>query len=268
MASSSTTTSPAKTLSVVAPEETTKASSTKTLPKFYKGLLYATMSFINEYIPEDQQAELYKKIPLFDSTVEEQVKYFDEHCDLKKVHVELYKPLLKEHKKQVKEANKPVKEKKPRAPRKKKTDIDSTVEGASGTPVAEPEAKEKKEKKPKAPRKKKTETDSTAPITTEVTAESEAEATTTTVAEPDAKEKKEKKPKAPRKKKADAPATTTEQIVSESNEIQPDSNGLFDSIPNDGFEYQSMTLNGKIKYIRKKKSEDSNNELHFEELEK
>ena len=221
MASSSTTTSPAKTLSVVAPEETTKAS-TKTLPKFYKGLLYATMSFINEYIPEDQQAELYKKIPLFDSTVEEQVKYFDEHCDLKKVHVELYKPLLKEHKKQVKEANKPVKEKKPRAPRKKKTETDSTVEGASGTPVAEPEAKEKKEKKPKAPRKKK----------------------------------------------ADAPATTTEQIVSESNEIQPDSNGLFDSIPNDGFEYQSMTLNGKIKYIRKKKSEDSNNELQFEELEK
>ena len=60
----------------------------------------------------------------------------------------------------------------------------------------------------------------------------------------------------------------TEQIVSESNEIQPDSNGLFDSIPNDGFEYQSMTLNGKIKYIRKKKSEDSNNELQFEELEK
>ena len=231
MASSSTTTSPAKTLSVVAPEETTKASSTKTLPKFYKGLLYATMSFINEYIPEDQQAELYKKIPLFDSTVEEQVKYFDEHCDLKKVHVELYKPLLKEHKKQVKEANKPVKEKKPRAPRKKKAD---------------------------AP----------APATTEVTAESEAEATTTTVAEPETKEKKEKKPKAPRKKKADAPATTTEQIVSESNEIQPDSNGLFDSIPNDGFEYQSMTLNGKIKYIRKKKSEDSNNELQFEELEK
>ena len=261
MASPSTTTSPAKTLSVVAPGETTKAS-TKTLPKFYKGLLYATMSFINEYISEDQQAELYKKIPLFDSTVEEQVKYFDEHCDLKKVHVELYKPLLKEHKKQVKEANKPVKEKKPRAPRKKKTETDSTVKGASGTPVAEPEAKEKKEKKPKVPRKKKTETPAP-PATTE--AESE---TTTTVAEPEAKEKKEKKPKAPRKKKADAPATTTEQIVSESNEIQPDSNGLFDSIPNDGFEYQSMTLNGKIKYIRKKKSEDSNNELQFEELEK
>ena len=183
MASSSTTTSPAKTLSVVAPEETTKAS-TKTLPKFYKGLLYATMSFINEYIPEDQQAELYKKIPLFDSTVEEQVKYFDEHCDLKKVHVELYKPLLKEHKKQVKEANKPVKEKKPRAPRKKKT-----------------------------------ETDSTAPVTTEETAESKVEAPTTTVAEPEAKEKKEKKPKAPRKKKTDAPATT-EQIVSESTVLK------------------------------------------------
>lgn len=93
----------------------------KTLPKFYKGMLYATISFIHQYIPEDKQEEFYGKLPLFNKSVQEQTEYFDTYCDLKKVHVDIVKPMLKKHKKDQKEANKPVKEKKPRAPRKRKT---------------------------------------------------------------------------------------------------------------------------------------------------
>ena len=162
---------------------TTIKSTPKSLPKFYKGLLYSTLSFINEYIEDEEQRKtLYSKLPLFED-VEKQIEYFNTNCDLKKVHNEVYKPLLKQHKKEIKEANKPVKEKKPRAPRKKKAEKEakeeaptetepsssSTVEGSD---VAVADSKEKKTtkkstkdktdssdppklKKPRAPRKKK-----------------------------------------------------------------------------------------------------------------
>ena len=161
---------------------TTKATP-KSLPKFYKGLLYSTMSFINEYIEDEEQRKtLYSKLPLFED-VEKQIEYFNTNCDLKKVHNEVYKPLLKQHKKEIKEANKPVKEKKPRAPRKKKAEkeeaptemepsLSSTVEGSDVAVTVAADPKEKKTtkkstkektdssnppklKKPRAPRKKK-----------------------------------------------------------------------------------------------------------------
>ena len=176
------TTNTATTNTTTAPKATPKS-----LPKFYKGLLYSTMSFINEYIEDEEQRKtLYSKLPLFED-VEKQIEYFNTNCDLKKVHNEVYKPLLKQHKKEIKEANKPVKDKKPRAPRKKKAEKEeakeeaptemepsssSTVEGSDVAVTVAADPKEKKTtkkstkektdssnppklKKPRAPRKKK-----------------------------------------------------------------------------------------------------------------
>jgi hypothetical protein len=108
----------------------------KTLPKFYKGMLYATISFIHQYIPEDKQEEFYSKLPLFNNSVQEQTEYFDTYCDLKKIHIDIVKPMLKKHKKDQKEANKPVKEKKPRSPRKRKT-VPTTEEAVMTTEAVE-----------------------------------------------------------------------------------------------------------------------------------
>lgn len=196
---------------------TTKATP-KSLPKFYKGLLYSTMSFINEYIEDEEQRKtLYSKLPLFED-VEKQIEYFNTNCDLKKVHNEVFKPLLKQHKKEIKEANKPVKEKKPRAPRKKKapkteeadaeateTEAESSTETEGASEAPKPvekkekkekktaEKKEKKEKKPVEKKEKKT-------------VEKKTDESKTDSSSPP----KLKKPRAPRKKK-EATSSTVEE---------------------------------------------------------
>jgi len=80
-------------------------SKTKSLPKYYTGMLYATMNFINTYVTDNtQQQELYKKLPLFDVSVDEQMLYFDNHCDIPKVHKTMYLQLKSKHD----ESSKPV----------------------------------------------------------------------------------------------------------------------------------------------------------------
>jgi len=100
----------------------------KTLPIKYKSMLYASIHIIHNYIPVEQREFLYEKLPLY-SSIEEQIQYFETHCDMKKIETELYKPMVKEHVKREKELNKPVKEKKPRAPstNKKKTIVTPTM---------------------------------------------------------------------------------------------------------------------------------------------
>jgi hypothetical protein len=88
----------------------------KTLPIKYKSMLYASIHIIHKYLPAELWESIYDKLPLY-SSVEEQMQYFDTHCDMKKIETELYKPLVKEHVKREKLLNKPVKEKKPRPPR-------------------------------------------------------------------------------------------------------------------------------------------------------
>lgn len=93
----------------------------KTLPVKYKAMLFTCLSFIANHVEsEELRNDLYSKLPLFKS-IEEQIAYFDESVDIKKVEVTIYKPMVNENKKKVKAENAPVKEKKPRAPRKKKT---------------------------------------------------------------------------------------------------------------------------------------------------
>lgn len=99
----------------------------KNLPMKYKAMLYASISFIHNHVPQEQQGEYYGKLPIF-NTVEEQIAYFDEKSDIKKIEQTVYKPMVKEQKKKEKEADKPVKEKKPRAPRKKKECTEPTSE--------------------------------------------------------------------------------------------------------------------------------------------
>lgn len=80
-------------------------SKTKSLPKYYTGMLYATMNFINTYVSDTtQQKELYKKLPIMDVSVDEQVLYFDNHCDIPKVHESVYLQLKSKHD----ESSKPV----------------------------------------------------------------------------------------------------------------------------------------------------------------
>jgi hypothetical protein len=88
----------------------------KTLPIKYKSMLYASIHIIHKYLPAELWESIYEKLPLYGS-VEEQMQYFDTHCDMKKIETELYKPMVKEHVKREKLLNKPVKEKKPRPPR-------------------------------------------------------------------------------------------------------------------------------------------------------
>jgi hypothetical protein len=88
----------------------------KTLPIKYKSMLYASIHIIHKYLPAELWESIYEKLPLY-SSVEEQMRYFDTHCDMKKIETELYKPMVKEHVKKEKLLNKPVKEKKPRPPR-------------------------------------------------------------------------------------------------------------------------------------------------------
>lgn len=79
-------------------------SKTKSLPKYYTGMLYATMNFINTFVSDTtQQQELYKKLPIMDVSVDEQMLYFDNHCDIPKVHESVYLQLKSKH-----EASKPV----------------------------------------------------------------------------------------------------------------------------------------------------------------
>jgi len=71
----------------------------KTLPKFYQGMLYATVNFIDQHISDPvQKKELYGKLPIHDVTIEEQILYFDSHCDLRKTEQEIYKKLKQEYK--------------------------------------------------------------------------------------------------------------------------------------------------------------------------
>ena len=71
----------------------------KTLPKFYQGMLYATVNFIDQHITDPvQKKELYAKLPIYDVTIEEQILYFDKHCDLRKTEQEIYKKLKQEYK--------------------------------------------------------------------------------------------------------------------------------------------------------------------------
>ena len=71
----------------------------KTLPKFYQGMLYATVNFIDQHITDPvQKKELYGKLPIHDVTIEEQILYFDSHCDLRKTEQEIYKKLKQEYK--------------------------------------------------------------------------------------------------------------------------------------------------------------------------
>ncbi len=71
----------------------------KTLPKFYQGMLYATVNFIDKHITDPvQKKELYAKLPIHDVTIEKQILYFDSHCDLRKTEQEIYKKLKQEYK--------------------------------------------------------------------------------------------------------------------------------------------------------------------------
>ena len=80
-------------------------SKTKSLPKYYTGMLYATMNFINTYVTDTtQQQELYKKLPIMNVSVDDQMLYFDNHCDIPKVHESVYLQLKLKHD----EASKPV----------------------------------------------------------------------------------------------------------------------------------------------------------------
>ena len=71
----------------------------KTLPKFYQGMLYSTVNFIDKHITDPvQKKELYAKLPIHDVTIEEQILYFDSHCDLRKTEQEIYKKQKQEYK--------------------------------------------------------------------------------------------------------------------------------------------------------------------------
>ena len=63
----------------------------KTLPMKYKAMLLANMSFINNHVADPALKELlYSKLPIF-KTVAEQIAYFDEEADMKKVEQTLLK---------------------------------------------------------------------------------------------------------------------------------------------------------------------------------
>ena len=92
----------------------------KTLPMKYKAMLFANMSFINSHVADPAQRDmLFSKLPIF-KTVAEQIAYFDEEADMKKVEQTIFKPMLKDQKQKEKEANKPVKAKKEPAKKKQK----------------------------------------------------------------------------------------------------------------------------------------------------
>ena len=81
----------------------------KTLPKFYQGMLYCTVNFIEQHITDPvQKKNLYAKLPIHDTTVEDQISYFDSHVDMVKMEQQ-YKIMQKEHK--AKEKPKPTKAK-------------------------------------------------------------------------------------------------------------------------------------------------------------
>lgn len=70
----------------------------KTLPKFYQGMLYCTVNFIEQHITDPvQKKNLYAKLPIHDTTVEDQISYFDSHVDMVKMEQQ-YKTMKKEHK--------------------------------------------------------------------------------------------------------------------------------------------------------------------------
>lgn len=84
----------------------------KTLPKFYQGMLYCTVNFIEEHITDPvQKKNLYAKLPIHDTTVENQISYFISHVDMVKMEQQ-YKIMKKEHK---------AKEKTPKAKAKEPT---------------------------------------------------------------------------------------------------------------------------------------------------
>ena len=68
----------------------------KTLPMKYKAMLYANIQFIHNYIPVKQRSSYYDKLPLYKS-IEEQIRYFDIHCDIETIESKLYNPMMKEH---------------------------------------------------------------------------------------------------------------------------------------------------------------------------
>ena len=115
--------------------------SPKSLPMKYKAMLFASISFINTNVTDlVLREELFSKLPIH-KTVEEQIAYFDEVADLKKIEQTIYKPMLKEHKKQEKITNKPVKEKKASI-KKKKVDVAKDEEVTKAEVKDTPEEKE------------------------------------------------------------------------------------------------------------------------------
>lgn len=70
-------------------------------------MLYCTVNFIEQHITDPvQKKHLYAKLPIHDTTVEEQISYFDSHVDMVKMEQQ-YKIMQKEHK--AKEKAKPIK---------------------------------------------------------------------------------------------------------------------------------------------------------------
>ena len=123
---------------------TTKVSP-KSLPMKYKAMLFASMSFINSNVMDlVLREELFSKLPIH-KTVEEQIAYFDEEANLKKIEQTIYKPMLKEHKKQEKNTNKPVKEKKTKETPIKKKKADEEVKTEEVAVVSEATLPEEKE---------------------------------------------------------------------------------------------------------------------------
>lgn len=98
----------------------------KTLPKFYQGMLYATVNFINQHITDPvQKKELYAKLPIYDVTIEEQILYFDSHCDLRKTEQEIYKKLKQEYKANQKAATTATVKKTKKEKKKKKNPVET-----------------------------------------------------------------------------------------------------------------------------------------------
>ena len=106
----------------------------KTLPKFYQGMLYSTVNFIDKHITDPvQKKELYAKLPIHDVTIEEQILYFDSHCDLRKTEQEIYKKLKQEHK----ERQNPKSKSKPKPKSKPKQETKTKNTSSAAVAVAE-----------------------------------------------------------------------------------------------------------------------------------
>lgn len=192
----------------------------KTLPVKYKAMLYTCLSFIHNHVESPElRNDLFAKLPLYKS-IEEQIAYFDENADIKKVEVTIYKPMIQENKKKIKAENAPVKEKKPRAPRKIKT---TTVEEVVVLPppivqenleqqLAEPELEFEQVYPDARPNSAVVEKEPEKKVETEKELEKEKE--------PEKKVEKEKKPKKEKEKKEKKPETENETVDTEKVKVK------------------------------------------------